>query len=990
MPQDVGILDFETRTTSTGRERLAVSRIKPGFCVAGGRVGELVWDELDNPVDFIGLEADEMDGPVLCYADVWDMDRSAASLPRLVDAAYLGARTSNASQRVVQIKTMPVRIDELDDAAYRDAFYNHDIRLPRFGVMRLISVELTDPVDSQDPCDPCATDFNDEAINIGNHLFRVEVHDSDLAQPHMTADGKVFPHDGADSPSIILKWSRDNGGLDFERSSSAVDDLRTDARYQTALFELTSLRGDQRQGSKLRGDERHSRLVDHDGLLAALDADEDFAFIRIWDGAAEFSFDGPNSVTVNPVANSGAVAELSNSPDPGVLMVKTAGFALKFAGLSIEEETEVRGFVFPGDAWVVEIREFAAGTPEEPQLIWKQEPVAVHHDYLFIGLSDEGKFLFDDSTDIRDRNFPPLTDLEARDVFFDNVRVGTDAANVQEAIEDLYFRNSGGCGEIPVPPGVNLADFLDSLWATGVIANGSDLKICLGARTHLLDRPVRFQNLGHVTITGTGDGSTVRIRVGDFGMQFIGCSKVSLRDFKITRSDDLVLCLNIEKCKTVSMQDMHIATTGSPKQFKQHSVRIFDSKNASSIQPDVTIEKCRFMAAPHSSALLIVDPRRLVVRDNIFTGTNQNFDLKSFLEHSNGKQILARTLMDKIAMFDRKIGNETFNTLAENGHTRRIRVNIGQEVWAKNETQFLTDYDFDDVDFWLKIFRSNRTSGSNYYSYTRSFRKALASWLTGDGDSSVSLDSVARARLTQFGEKIGRMVPKSAADSAISVAFNSSPEITLENDFTGGPDLATPVLAQSDNMNSVLVTGNYIEGYARGISVGASKKGQAVIYDEEEFPRMVSGFFSYCGHVTISDNHIRLSLPVYLSGRFGVFVGNAITATILHNRIENRYATELEPRTVRWQNSDVKAGNFSKVTLGMQDVPDSQGVRLWGNYAQHVDVSGNSLYGLRTGIQFKELNLAVAQNGSVSTPIKNVSFERNSYFGPGEALMNLT
>lgn len=990
VPQDVGFLDFDTRTTSTGRERLAVSGIKPGFCVAGGRVGELVWDALDNPVDFIGRDTESATGLVLYYADVWDLDRSAASLPRLVDAAYLGARTSNAAQRVVQIKTMPAQTDGLDDAACRNAFYNGDIRLPRYGVMRLFSVDLTDPLDTQDPCDPCATDFNDEAINIGNHLFRVEVHDSQLALPQMV-DGNVSAMTATDTPSFVLKWSRDNGGLDFERSSSALEDLKTDARYQTALFELTSLRGDQRQGSKIAGDDRHSRLVDHAGLLTALDDEEDFDIIRIWDGAAEFVLEGPNAVKVIPVANSVAEAELSNQPQFGaVLKVQFGGFALEFRGLSIDDDTGVPGFVFPGDAWVVEIREFAAGTPEEPQLIWKQEPVAVHHDYIYIGLNDGTQFLFDDSTDIRDRNFPLLTDLKARDVFFDNERVGGDAANVQEAIEDLYFRNSGGCGEIPVPPGINLADFVDNLWATGAIQDGSDVKICLGAQTHTLSRTVRFEDLGHVTITGIGDGSTIQAGNTTFGLEFKRCSKVSLRDFKIMRSDDQVSCMSIEKCEAVSMRDMHIASLVKPKNFKLHSVRIFDSDNASTIQPDVTIEQCRFVAGAHSSALLVVDPRRLVLRDNIFTVVDEKFELNTFHEHSDGKQLLARTLMDKVVLRGNDEINKTYNAHARNGHTTRVRVNVAPTIWAKDATQFLTEDNFDDISFWMKVLPNNKTNGKNYYTHTRSFRAQLASWLLddGNGDSSISLDADSKERLAQFGTNIQEALPNSAADSAISVAFNSSPEITLENDFTGGPDLATPVIAQSENMNSVFITGNYIEGFARGIAVGASKGGRVVLYEEEQFPRVVSGFFSYCGHVTVSDNHIRLSLPVYISGRFGVFVGNAISATVLNNRIENPFASSLDERRTRWETIDGSKDNFSKVTQGMENVPDSQGVRLWGNYAQHVDVSGNSVYGLRIGIQIKELNLAVAQNGSVSTPIKHISTERNSYFGPGQALLH--
>ena len=559
VPRDNGCLVLGEETTSTGWTRPAIEALQPGFVVANGRVTEVRaaagWapgdDLMAAQMDFQGLDPEVPDVAVV-LVDVWDRVETPAMSPALTDPAFLGAASSNRTRRMAQVKALPWTDAARDDASVRAAFYDDAgvSVLPRTGQLRLVEVAFEEMPDTVDPCDPCATEFAEDGIDAGNHLFRIEVHDSDFATARLRTDG-VSGEDGGDG--FTVKWSRDNGGLEVALELPAAQDLADDPRFAAAIFEITSVAGDQRQGLVQPNDDRRSALTDHDGLATAIAAPSAGAVARVWDGAARLRFVGGGVVTVQPVAPSTAVAEV----DGEALVITAGNLAMRFEGLA---DGQPAGFVLPGDAWVIEIREFASpepvppGTDPDPRLSFRPDPVAIEHDYVLLGLMENGGWRFDDTTDVRDRAFPPLTDIAASEVSFDPSRVGGDAATVQEAIEDLYLNHAQGCGEIVIPANVDLAAFVERLRAEGALSAGADLKICLGDRDFEIETPISFTGLGHIAITGIGAGSRISATGAGALLAFRACDAVTLRDFAFDMAHQGGRAIDCERCREVEMR----------------------------------------------------------------------------------------------------------------------------------------------------------------------------------------------------------------------------------------------------------------------------------------------------------------------------------------------------------------------------------------------------------------------------------------------------
>ncbi len=515
-----------------------IEALQPGRVVAEGHVGEVRLDDPDTALvhpaglDILQRQADlleanplvDEDGPYAVYADVWHRHVGAAEDARLVDPAFLAAVTSTRTERVAQIKFIALDTDDIDeDLAPRV----ENEGLPRYGDFRLLAVDFESEIVAPDICDPCAATLDDPNLDAGNDLFRLEIHESAYNSPVLDRS-PVVPAD-PDGTRITLKWSRDNGSLEVEAASVAA--LLDDDNFDGAVFELTRVAGEQRMGLyTLDMSDRIATLHDRASIQAAADAAPAGSIVRVWDGAVSIDL-GVANLDPLPVGELSAEGTIDTS-DPWVLN-------LTLGGLTLTLEADVVGdqpFILPGDAWIVEIREYA--TDAGDKLIWEPAPIEIEHYYTFLGVILDGEFRNTEPTDLSARSFPALTELDAIDVEYDNEISGADAWTVQGAL-DLLFARPGGGGDdcqckVCIEPGIDLEAQLRAI-ADELVEKYEKVLVCFPAGDWVLDKPVDFVGKGTMVFRGAGiDVSTIRIDIEGLGnraaLEFSGLNGVTVED----------------------------------------------------------------------------------------------------------------------------------------------------------------------------------------------------------------------------------------------------------------------------------------------------------------------------------------------------------------------------------------------------------------------------------------------------------------------------
>ena len=194
--------------------QLAVSKTG-GKVVADGVVGELIVRQGNgvnpargpyrNQADLelggtpvlrcsLGDSTTANDQGYILYCDIWDKTVTAFDDKELLDVALHGADTTAREQRCTQLKIAKagdLMVDGSDPC--RPAFLPD--RIPGIGD-GIFDLSLIDQTTSKDDCDPCATiiDIDEE---VGNHLFRLEVHhvdyDPDDRRPNPSLSTSISP-----------------------------------------------------------------------------------------------------------------------------------------------------------------------------------------------------------------------------------------------------------------------------------------------------------------------------------------------------------------------------------------------------------------------------------------------------------------------------------------------------------------------------------------------------------------------------------------------------------------------------------------------------------------------------------------------------------------------------------------------------------------------------------------------------------------------------
>ncbi|MDD4882090.1 MAG: DUF6519 domain-containing protein [Gallionellaceae bacterium] len=496
-------------------------RIQPGALYVDGVPARLDGKdvlEIDQQPDY-PIVADYGGQNLNLYADVWERTVTALERADLMDAALHGADTATRSQTLLQVKWCSDTLDPLDEDK-NPAIGNAPLTL----MLRLIA-------SGGDACDPCASQVKvDERL--GNYLFRVEVHDYDPATQWLT-----------------LKWSRDNGA-----EACAVAAMPNGFNQGDWVWEYFDDDTERLLGNHFASNPKKLRGLIKETCVTPIGANEAKQYCRQWDGYLKIKLDSGSLSGRDrgvALATGPAASQAHGRVDltGGLLRINLELMELSLA-------TTGKRFV-PGDYWLAEVRE-AADTSGDTVLA-AAPPRGVRHHYLYLGaLAVNKKLAKEDDAFARRMAFPPLTDITADKVGFDNKCTGlyASARNVQQALDYLCAIDASDIAyTLPACTGNTLRDLLKA-----TLDPNSDNRLTV---KDALDNLLCQLDAGHLpyTVPACAGGASVRDGLG----LAAGASQVGpvldklLCGFNAShlpiKKPDASLCSDLQSASVVTVQD---------------------------------------------------------------------------------------------------------------------------------------------------------------------------------------------------------------------------------------------------------------------------------------------------------------------------------------------------------------------------------------------------------------------------------------------------
>jgi hypothetical protein len=386
-------------------------KLQPGHLYVDGIHAELPGDaalDFNDQPDFSEARALPVSGGgapsgYRLYADVWQRPVLALEDGFLLDPGLHGADTCVRTRTMLQVKWCPSGVDPGNPATN-----------PPIGNAPL-TLALWRATAGADPCDPCASEVDLDA-RVGNYLFRVEVHEWKLA--------------GDGSGELTLKWSSENGAEQHK-----VDRLGLGFDQGDWIYEFFNLACEENAGVHLATDFVPSRSQLVSSYPSVVPADR--PWVRRWDGYCVLA------------RSSGGVWSLKAGMDKGVTLstglgVEAHGHAAIGAGLELNLTSMALtlglgdNVYVAGDYWLAAVRE-AVHKPGDT-LLDAATPGGLRHHYLWLADCDAAGHVqaFSDDKTRRRCEFPPLSDMWARDVGYENEICSESAAeNVQQALDWL-------------------------------------------------------------------------------------------------------------------------------------------------------------------------------------------------------------------------------------------------------------------------------------------------------------------------------------------------------------------------------------------------------------------------------------------------------------------------------------------------------------------------------------------------------------------------
>jgi hypothetical protein len=363
-------------------------------------------DDLQNQADFPGCPLPE--GDYCLYLDVWERTVTALEDSGLIDPALNGADTCTRRQVMCQLKWCSSDIDPEDPQIN-----------PKTGNARL-SLELREGSTEQDLCDPCAEELALQE-KIGNYLFRVEIH-------------QVSYDEGGQPSRVVLKWSSENGAEQHSLDSLPPGFTRASWCYEFFSGADTGFASEKHPGRHLAEGFTPTCGELVQGFPTAGSEPANLPLVRRWDGFAAFDRVAGEWQLDSGFDRNVALSTGLGANTPGrVSNGDTVTLVLDAITLTLALEDNA---LLTGDYWQVAVRESVHAL--DPLLLNEAPPQGIEHHYMTIGSVLGDALTLYESEQCKRFEFPPLTDIRAEDVCYDNGvcdMPGVD--NVQEALDHL-------------------------------------------------------------------------------------------------------------------------------------------------------------------------------------------------------------------------------------------------------------------------------------------------------------------------------------------------------------------------------------------------------------------------------------------------------------------------------------------------------------------------------------------------------------------------
>lgn len=347
-------------------DALTTFKIMPGHIYVDGMAAEII----DDTAFLYNAQSDYPSPPTptgdyILYADVWERTVTHLMDERLRDKGLHGADTCTRKQTMAQVKWCSNTIDpEQSD------------KNPKKGDAEL-SLTLLHKTTESDPCDPCAAQLEVES-KVGNYLFRVEVHD-------VKGD--------ADSPDeITLKWSSENGAVQFE-ALSTKEEMPAGFISDKWVYEFFDMTSERHLGVHFGSSswepsrgvlEEIKEPSDPYAVPTIPGSSETKRFVRRWDGYC--TLDLTSNTLVEGVDRGVALSTTKDVNAPGYVEIDSTSLEINLAGIHLNMVLDGKKFVV-GDYWLADVRE-AEHDPLDAiksKLIENECPLGIEHHYLVLG-----------------------------------------------------------------------------------------------------------------------------------------------------------------------------------------------------------------------------------------------------------------------------------------------------------------------------------------------------------------------------------------------------------------------------------------------------------------------------------------------------------------------------------------------------------------------------------------------------------------------------
>lgn len=875
------------------------------------------WPALSGPASAaFAAQAQSPPGTQLvAYLEAYERHITAADDPGIMEQALGGdVDTTTRTQVAYQVKL--AQVNGLAPAAVAAAFAR--VNLPA-GILALGVANETPTVD---PCDlPVAGGYSGPE----NRLYRIEVH-------------------GAQAGGTLFKWSRENGSELFSvgfldtlvignPAASLVVHAEADLR-DGDLVELMSdaiERGDSAAGVlSASGLQRPQRAQ---GRLLRLAGGEEIS------GSSRV-FDLLDPIDETPVTD----VDSGRFGAQGLKLQRWSGLILQTADDSYDLEhgirAEISGAFDAGDWWQYEGRTGSANANGP------SNSAAHGPERLFAPLALLRQTAANQPMELEawlDSRFPQLCEIEADDVSYDGERIGSDAGTVQEALDELLVRESGGCGEIPVPIGADIRDSIDAIPA------GGDAKLCLGPGSRVIPSVILVENKGHITITGVGLGTLLQARRPVFA--FRNCRAVTLVDISFHATGSGQSMVLIENCTEVDLQRLSLRSDAA---VAHGAAALRIESRGEGLVRRARVDACRLQLGLNDTGILSLGVRDLAVTDCQIEVQDVPFDLAAAMADDDFASTVGRVFLSQLSFnVDTNIFVGSSEVEYDTGERGRQGVALGG--WGRDALRFSTHAAMNSSHWGLiagaNPARINPSTQPHMRALVRRVRRAVARFSLGQpaDAAGVVIPNQVRGLIRSIGQAVSLSAQNIYGHAGVVVAAPSGPLRSINAD----PSSA----AIDPTAQSVRINRNHIRGFHQGIRVGASNSGTG----------SRQGSVSMFADVEVGANRIELFVPMYVRSRWGVFVGNAVSVSVRNNRIARIHDGPID--------------------VDPSHLPPTDGIRVWGHFGLFVQIERNACINTTHGVRFRAIAAPNYPNTThvwkVHDLLNNEPTPSNAYSGNG-------